>query len=331
MRLSGVDPGIIRELSGIYKPFIKAFKELISNAYDADATTITVKVAEDCESIEVHDDGIGMTPYHFESDFARLGGSTAWLQGGRSPGGRPRIGHKGIGFLAVARYCSELHVTSHATRSYEGTRLVQRRGRKAIPLEEIFGDVVPLEHLAGRIKVFKSEALDGARSVQLKKPIDFMLDGTEVRLASPRSQSRELRFSYVLDCSHLLFDAMLDFDYLLGLEHREDLRTLDNFCKVKVRLVTPRDRPVGGTLEPFTTVRLKKLKDFVVRELTAPPVKGKQKSIVFRSGREQFLWRVARSSPIRDDVPNEVEADAIKALAKRIDRADLPTVRVKWA
>jgi len=59
-------------------------------------------------------------------------------------------------------------------------------------------------------------------------------------------------------------------------------------------------------------------------------VKRKQKSIVFRSGREQFLWRVARSSPIVTR-SQRVEADAIKALAKRIDRADLPTVRVKWA
>ena len=37
MRLGGIDPSILRELSGVYKPFVKAFKELISNAFDADA------------------------------------------------------------------------------------------------------------------------------------------------------------------------------------------------------------------------------------------------------------------------------------------------------
>ena len=72
MRLSGVDPGIIRELSGIYKPFVKAFKELISNAYDADAKSIRVTVSEDFSTIEVLDDGIGMTPYSFHDSFARL-------------------------------------------------------------------------------------------------------------------------------------------------------------------------------------------------------------------------------------------------------------------
>src|SRR5580698_3632825 len=105
MKLSGIDPGIIRELSGIYKPFIKAFKELISNAYDADAKRITVKLDDDFSRLTVSDDGIGMTPFDFHQDFARLGGSTAWQHGGKSPGGRSRIGYKGIGFLAVARYC----------------------------------------------------------------------------------------------------------------------------------------------------------------------------------------------------------------------------------
>ena len=75
------------ELSGIYKPFIKAFKELISNAHDADAKQITVSLSDDMSSMEVHDDGLGMTPYEFHRDFARLGGSTAWLQRGTSPGG----------------------------------------------------------------------------------------------------------------------------------------------------------------------------------------------------------------------------------------------------
>src|ERR1700690_4438134 len=122
MRLSGVDPGIIRELSGIYKPFIKAFKELVSNAYDADAQSIEVRVAKDFDWIEVRDDGHGMTPFHFQQDFTRLGGSTAWHGGGRSPGGRERIGYKGIGFLAVARYCRSLRVETYAKHRYKAER-----------------------------------------------------------------------------------------------------------------------------------------------------------------------------------------------------------------
>jgi hypothetical protein len=132
--LSGVDPGIIRELSSIYKPFIKAFKELISNAHDADAKRIAVNIREDFSTIEVDDDGNGMTPYDFHEGFARLGGSTAWLRDGKSPGGRSRIGYKGIGFLATARYCRALKVESHAIRPFIGSRSIEGRGRKVIPL-----------------------------------------------------------------------------------------------------------------------------------------------------------------------------------------------------
>ena len=51
MRLGGIDPSILRELSGVYKPFVKAFKELVSNAFDADADAVTVEFAEDFSSV----------------------------------------------------------------------------------------------------------------------------------------------------------------------------------------------------------------------------------------------------------------------------------------
>ena len=153
MRLSGVDPGIIRELSGIYKPFVKAYKELISNAYDADASNIDVTLSEDFSTIAVRDDGVGMTPFDFHRSFARIGGSSAWQRGGKSPKVRPRIGYKGIGFLAVARYCNALRVDSYSVRPFRGRQVVKRRNRKQIPLEDIVGDLISLELLAGRITI----------------------------------------------------------------------------------------------------------------------------------------------------------------------------------
>src|ERR687891_499321 len=99
MRIGGVDPSILRELSGVYKPFVKAFKELVSNAFDADAETVTVELTDDCSWLRVSDDGVGMTPFEFRNDFTRIGGgSRRWL-GERTLKGRQRIGSKGIGFL----------------------------------------------------------------------------------------------------------------------------------------------------------------------------------------------------------------------------------------
>jgi hypothetical protein len=57
MRLGGIDPSILRELSGVYKPFVKAFKELVSNAFDADAEVVRVFFADDFSSVAVTDDG----------------------------------------------------------------------------------------------------------------------------------------------------------------------------------------------------------------------------------------------------------------------------------
>ena len=192
MRLSGVDPGIIRELSGIYKPFVKAFKELISNAYDADAKTITVTVSDDFSTIEVLDDGLGMTPYGFHESFARLGGSTAWLHGGRSPGGRSRIGYKGIGFLAVARYCGSLHIETRSLRPYRGTRLIQRRNRTTVPLDEVTGSLLPPELIDGNVSIQRAVAVSGATAVTLAAGSDYTIASTGVRLLSARARAATL-------------------------------------------------------------------------------------------------------------------------------------------
>jgi len=103
MRLGGIDPSILRELSGVYKPFVKALKELVSNAYDADADTVRVAFANDFSSVTVTDDGQGMTPFEFRNDFTRIGGGSRRWAGERTRKGRLRIGSKGIGFLALAR------------------------------------------------------------------------------------------------------------------------------------------------------------------------------------------------------------------------------------
>src|SRR5947209_14610425 len=97
MRLGGIDPSILRELSGVYKPFVKAFKELVSNAFDADADAVRVVFADDFSSVTVADDGQGMTPFEFRNDFARIGGGAA---GG--PATRPGRADSGLGVRASA-------------------------------------------------------------------------------------------------------------------------------------------------------------------------------------------------------------------------------------
>jgi hypothetical protein len=324
MRLSGVDPGIIRELSGIYKPFIKAFKELISNAYDADAKTVTVAVAKDFSAIDVLDDGNGMTPWEFHQNFARLGGSTAWLRGGKSPGGRDRIGYKGIGFLAVARYCGALEVETSSHAVHRAVQKVRRRNRKFIPWADVLDDLVPLDVLHGRVRARSLTAAepDEKYGRKLRRNVDYAStsDGIELRGASVPT---ELIVEYEVDCAGLVLNARLDFDYLLGLERRADLRLLEDFCSITVT------RPTSPPRSSSTRVRLAGLKEFVVRELSAPPTKGKARNIAFKSGRDQFLWRLARASPIQDKLP-KARSGAIARIRDLHRTLGLPVVRVQW-
>src|SRR5882672_5854337 len=143
MRLGGIDPSILRELSGVYKPFTKAFKELISNGFDADAEQVSITFVDDFSSVTVTDDGAGMTPFEFRNDFTRIGGGSRRWAGERTRKGRLRIGSKGIGFLALARYCDRLIVESHAHRSFQ--HLIEYPETPVtIDLLSILG--VPMEH-----------------------------------------------------------------------------------------------------------------------------------------------------------------------------------------
>ena len=83
-------------------------------------------------TIEVLDDGIGID-FRIASTIA----SPAWAEaprgfhGGKSPGGRPRIGYKGIWLSRRCAVCGALHVETKATRPHRSKRRLQRRNRIA--------------------------------------------------------------------------------------------------------------------------------------------------------------------------------------------------------
>lgn len=108
---------LARITEGIYRQPASALRELISNAYDADAKEIVILTdAPRFSSIIVRDDGIGLTPETLIHMIKNIGGSakrtkegqdleiTAVNDATRSPGGRRLIGKLGIGLFAVAQF-----------------------------------------------------------------------------------------------------------------------------------------------------------------------------------------------------------------------------------
>ncbi len=110
------DRVLARISDGIYRQPASALRELIANAYDADATRVIVKTdAPRFSKISVEDDGTGMSEaalvrliHHIGGSAKRTGlgrelGITSTGDSGLSPAGRRLIGKIGIGLFSVAQ------------------------------------------------------------------------------------------------------------------------------------------------------------------------------------------------------------------------------------
>ena len=110
-----VDSHLLRELGErlVGRQYI-ALAELVKNSYDADATKVGIRFQ--ANSIEVSDNGHGMTYEDFKERWMRVG-STHKVEKTTSPGlGRPLTGSKGVGRLSVQFLASELELVSTAKR-----------------------------------------------------------------------------------------------------------------------------------------------------------------------------------------------------------------------
>jgi len=110
--------GLLPELTRqTYDSLYKALREVILNSVDAGASRVIVDVSavETDGSLEISDDGVGMTLVDLQQSFMSLGGSQKF---GRSD----RFGRIGIGSLALMHYAQRVEIeTTHA-----GSRSVTR-------------------------------------------------------------------------------------------------------------------------------------------------------------------------------------------------------------
>jgi len=108
---------LARVTDGIYRQPSSAIRELISNAYDADATEVIILTdAPRFAQLSVRDNGLGLSPEVLEYLIKHIGGSakhnvegiklgvTSGTNENFSPGGRQLIGKLGIGLFSVAQF-----------------------------------------------------------------------------------------------------------------------------------------------------------------------------------------------------------------------------------
>lgn len=103
-----------------------ALGELIKNAYDADATTVTIVFADYSSaggSLTISDDGSGMTETIIRSAWMKLSTSEKERAPISERYRRSRAGRKGIGRFAVERLGSTLTLSSRVAGESEGVRV----------------------------------------------------------------------------------------------------------------------------------------------------------------------------------------------------------------
>lgn len=126
-RLKASDRVIARVTDGIYRQPASALRELVSNAWDADANHVTVLTdAPRFSRIYVRDDGAGMSYETLSRLVHSIGGSSKRTEIGqklgvasqedpdRTPGGRLLIGKIGIGLFSVSQLARRFRVITKA-------------------------------------------------------------------------------------------------------------------------------------------------------------------------------------------------------------------------
>lgn len=85
----------------LYRSFITVLGEAISNSWDADAKKVQVTIDREANLLVIKDDGDGMSENDFQNKFLKIGYSKRKGNVTTTASGRPFIGRKGIGKLAL--------------------------------------------------------------------------------------------------------------------------------------------------------------------------------------------------------------------------------------
>ena len=207
---------LARVTDGIYRQPGSAIRELVSNAYDADAQRVVIKTDRPrFRTVTVEDDGIGMSPATLAHLLHHIGGSAKRTEEGAglgitssvnptlSPSGRRLIGKIGIGLFSVAQLTQRFQIITKTAGD-------PFRTVATVVLRQYSDDTSPPpdeheDYEAGRVNIWREPAADVDRQ------------GTSIILTDLRPQTRDTLRSLDLW-------AAVDSDRSLAPEESKDLR-----------------------------------------------------------------------------------------------------------
>ncbi len=134
----------------LYRSFATVLGEAISNSWDADAKNVRIYISKKKNSFFIKDDGNGMTADDFQYKFLKIGYSKRKV-GHTSPNGRPYIGRKGIGKLALLSCAKKIAVISKTKGKVYIGGVIDNSGLDKAIKDDITPDKYPLGEWDKRI------------------------------------------------------------------------------------------------------------------------------------------------------------------------------------
>jgi hypothetical protein len=131
----------------LYRNFITVIGEAISNSWDADAQNVWITIDRENNFFVIADDGIGMSKDDFQEKFLRIGYSKRKNGGAKSPGGRPYIGNKGIGKLALLSCAKRISIYTKTKESEYIGGVIDNSGLDEAIKNDISSDQYNLEDI----------------------------------------------------------------------------------------------------------------------------------------------------------------------------------------
>lgn len=131
----------------LYRSFVTVLGEAISNSWDADANNVWIYIDKKTNSLVIVDDGIGMNDEDFQEKFLKIGYSKRKHGKSTSSSGRPFIGRKGIGKLALLSCAEKIIVISKKFNSNLIGGVIDNSGLD----QAITDDLKPQDYKLGKV------------------------------------------------------------------------------------------------------------------------------------------------------------------------------------
>lgn len=131
----------------LYRNFVTVLGEAISNSWDANAKNVWIEIDRENSSFSIKDDGDGMDSGDFQGKFLKIGYSKRKAGGSKSSTGRPYIGAKGIGKLALLSCAKRVSVFSKTDGTDYVGGVIDNAGLDGAILGDRSTEEYPLEQL----------------------------------------------------------------------------------------------------------------------------------------------------------------------------------------